>query len=96
VLRALHEHWAVVPEFSAAWRDIFDRFTDAIATSIDRDREAGLAPAGPDSRQLAAMLLLSTDQCMYIAGLGADEDLPHERAVVAPLLILWLGCVYGR
>jgi AcrR family transcriptional regulator len=95
LLRALHEHWAVVAELGAAWHSISVRFTDAVAASIDKDRAAGLAVAGPDSRQLAALLLWSTDQCLYIAGLGADDDLPGEHATVEPLMTMWLGCLYG-
>jgi AcrR family transcriptional regulator len=94
-MRAVHEHWAVVPELRAAWLEIVERFTDALAAAIDRDRAAGLAVNGPSSHQLAAMLLWSTDRCLYVASLGVDDDLLGERETVEPLMAIWMGAVYG-
>ena len=94
-LRATHEHWHAVPELRERWLDVVERFTDAVAAQIDRERAAGTAPPGPNSRQLAAALLWSTDRCLYVAAVGGDEDLPSEQAIVEPLMSLWLGALYG-
>ena len=66
-----------------------------LAAAIDRDRAAGLAVKGPSSHQLAAMLLWSSDRCLYVASLGIDDDLPGERETVEPLMAIWMGAVYG-
>jgi AcrR family transcriptional regulator len=95
-LQAVHEHWSSVLELRAAWLEIIARYTDAVATRIECDRAAGIAPKGPDGRQLAAALLWGTDRCMYVAGLGLDEDMPSEQAIVEPVLALWLGAIYGH
>jgi TetR/AcrR family transcriptional regulator, ethionamide resistance regulator len=94
-LRATHEHWHAVPELRDRWLAVVEQFTDAVATQIDRERKAGTAPAGPDSRQLAAALLWSTDRCLYVAAIGGDDDLPSETDIVEPLICLWLGALYG-
>jgi AcrR family transcriptional regulator len=95
-LRATHEHWHAVPELGERWLSVLERFTDAVAAQIDRERAAGVAPQGPDSRQLAASLLWSTDRILYVAAIGADEDLPGEKDVVDVLVRIWLGALYGE
>src|SRR5262249_43168090 len=70
VLRAQHEQWHAVPELQELWGGIVKRFTDGVSAGIDRGREEGVLPPGPDSRQLAASLLWGIEHCFYVAGLG--------------------------
>jgi AcrR family transcriptional regulator len=95
VLRAVAENWHAVPELRAAWLDTVAHFKAAITNEIDAGRAAGHIPPGPDSRQLTALLLWSTERSLYIAGLGADADLPDERITVELLIPLWVGAIYG-
>jgi AcrR family transcriptional regulator len=94
-LRATHEHWHAVEELGERWLSVVERFTDAVAEQIDRERAAGVAPPGADSRQLAASLLWATDRCLYVAAIGADADLASERGIVDVLIRLWIGVLYG-
>jgi AcrR family transcriptional regulator len=94
-LRAVHEHWNTTPELRELWIGVVERFTDAIAGEIDRERKAGLAPQGADGRQIAAALLWGTERCLYLAGLGVDPSLPDENQTLAPLMALWIGALYA-
>ena len=94
-LRAIHEHWNTTPELQSLWISVVERFTEAVAAEIDRERDAGLAPPGPDSRQVAAALLWGTERCLYVAGLGVDPNLPSEIETLAPLTAMWVGTLYG-
>jgi AcrR family transcriptional regulator len=94
-LRAAHEHWHAITELGTLWLGVVERFTDALSAEIDRQRVAGLAPDGPNSRQLAAALLWGTERCLFVAGLGVDKDLAGEQEILEPLLALWLGAIYG-
>jgi len=94
-MRAIHEHWNSTPELRALWLRVVERFTDAIAAEIDRERASGLAPNGAGSRQVAAALLWGTERCLYVAGLGVDPDLPDEPMALEPLLALWVGSLYA-
>jgi AcrR family transcriptional regulator len=94
-LRAVMEHWHSVPELQALWLDVVNRFASGLAVDIDRDRAAGLAPDGTDSRSLAAALVWATERCFYVAGLGVDDALVGEQEIVEPLLAIWLGTIYG-
>ncbi len=94
-LRAVMEHWHAVPELQELWLDVVNRFASGLAVDIDRERKAGLAADGLDSRMLGSALIWGTERCFHVAGLGVDEDLPNEQAIVEPLLALWLGTIYG-
>ena len=94
-LRAVMEHWPAVPELRELWLDVVNRFASGLALDIDREREAGLAANGIDSRALGSALIWGTERCFHVAGLGVDDDLPNEQAIVEPLLALWLGTIYG-
>jgi AcrR family transcriptional regulator len=95
VLRAMHEHSHEAPELRAIWLDVIDRFAQAFSREIDRERAEGLAPAGPDSAQLATILLWSSAQCAYVAGLGIDERIADMDALFEPMLSVWMRALYG-
>lgn len=96
VIRAITVHWPEVPELRTLWLGSVERFTARIAAEIDRERAEGIAPPGPDSRQLAATLLWGTEHALYVAGLRADDDLPDEERILEPLVTMWVGTIYGR
>ncbi len=72
------------------------RFTDAIVTELERERQAGLALDTGDSRAITATLMWSTAQCLYVAGLGVDSSLPDEQSALPPLITLWRSTLYGN
>jgi AcrR family transcriptional regulator len=94
-MRAIHEHWNTTPELQALWLGVVERFTHAVAAELDRQREIGLAPAGLPSRRLASALLWATERCLYVGGLGLDENLPGEQGALDPLMAIWAGTLYG-
>jgi TetR/AcrR family transcriptional regulator, ethionamide resistance regulator len=95
VLRAIVEHWREVPELRRMWLPLMERYIDEIAEEIDRDRKAGLAPPGPESRVLAGALMWSTANTLYMAGLREAKSLPNEEAVLETLYRLWRGAIFG-
>jgi AcrR family transcriptional regulator len=95
VLRAIVEHWREVPELRKMWLGVMEKYVGEIAAEIDRDRDAGLAPPGPDSRALAGTLMWSTANALYMAGLDDAASLPDEEAVIEPLFRLWHGAIFG-
>ena len=94
-LRATLQHWSTNDEIGRQWVAGTELFTNAIAAQIERDRDAGLAPAGPPARQLAATLLWGTQHCLFAAGLGVDDDLPSERDAYEALFAMWSRAIYG-
>jgi TetR/AcrR family transcriptional regulator, ethionamide resistance regulator len=96
VFRALAENWRADPELESLWVTIIGRFTEAIAAEIDRERDTGSAPPGPDSRELASVLLWSTAHCLYIAGTGVDSRMPNEADLFETVIAIWLRSIYGE
>ena len=95
VFRATHENWHAVPELRDQWLEMVERFTDAIATELEREIAAGAAPKGIDARQRAAGVLWATEHLLYIAGTAVDDDLPSEDAILETLIAIWIGALYG-
>ena len=95
VVRAIVEHWREVPELRKMWLGVMERYIAEIAEEIDRDRKAGIAPPGPDSRVLAGALMWSTANTLYIAGLNEAKSLPSEEAVLDSIFQLWRGAIFG-
>ncbi|MHB1835376.1 MAG: TetR/AcrR family transcriptional regulator [Solirubrobacteraceae bacterium] len=94
LLVAAAEGWPRVPELRAMWFSLQAQATERLAAMIDRDREAGVAPAGADSRALAASLVWTVERAMHVsAHLAGGSDLSQ---LVAPLHQLLVGAIYGR
>ncbi len=91
----MSEHWNAVPELRTLWLGVVRRFTDGVSAEIDRQRAAGLAPPGTDSRELTAVLLWATERSLYVAGLGLESELRSEDEAVDALFAVWRGAVYG-
>jgi AcrR family transcriptional regulator len=95
LLRATVEHWHEVPELRTLWLGVMDRFTEAFAAEIDRERAAGNAPPGLPGRELAAAMIWGSERVLYVAGLRVTDDLPHEDRALLALQAFWRGAVYG-
>jgi AcrR family transcriptional regulator len=84
VLRATAENWHAFPELRSLWHGVIDEAAERIRAEILALETPG-APPDPDTRRHAALLAWSIERILCVAGLGADEYLPGERAAV-PLI----------
>jgi AcrR family transcriptional regulator len=97
LLVAVIEEWPAVPELRAIWFTMQGRFSARLADTIDRDREAGLAPAGGASAEsLAAALVWTAERAFHVAMTGQDRALPDAAALIDPLVQLFVSSIYGR
>jgi AcrR family transcriptional regulator len=96
VLQAANHHWHSEPELRRLWLGIVERFVEAGAAEIDRERAAGMIASAVPSRTLASTLFWGTERVLYIAGLGVEPNLADEEAAVEPLVVMWQGTLYGR
>jgi AcrR family transcriptional regulator len=95
VLQATVENWNAVPELREVWLRALGGLTTALAAEIDAERALGRAPAGPDSRSLAATLVWTTERCLYVSGLNVPDSIGDREETVDALTRLWLGAMYG-
>jgi AcrR family transcriptional regulator len=90
------EEWPAVTELRRLWFRIHAHLTRRIATVIDEDRAAGLAPAGADATALAASLVWMTERTLLVARTGQVAALPDLEALIEPLVQLYVGTIYAR
>ncbi|HEX7823409.1 MAG TPA: TetR/AcrR family transcriptional regulator [Mycobacterium sp.] len=93
VLRAGSESWHSEPEVGQQWVAMMDYFTEDISRQISRERKAGVAPAGEDSKQIARLLAWGGERLFYLAGFGLCGP-GSESDVVDSLVAAWVGVIY--
>jgi hypothetical protein len=96
LILAVTEEWPAVPELRALWFSMLGDVTAALAETIERDRAAGLAPAGADSEALAAALVWSAERSFHVALTGEHATLRDPDLLIEPLVQLFVGTIYGR
>jgi AcrR family transcriptional regulator len=93
-LRAIHEHWNATDQLRGLWISVIERFTWAVGAELERQKQAGLARHSIDSHMIAATLVWSTVQCLYVAGTGVEPNLPDEQTALSALITLWGSSLY--
>jgi AcrR family transcriptional regulator len=96
LLVAVTEEWPAVPDLRRIWFRMQGGLTARLAETIDRDRAAGIAPAGADSEALAASLIWMAERAFHIAMIGDHPALVNQEPLVEPLVQLFVGTIYGR
>ncbi len=96
LMLAATEEWPAIPALSRLWFRMHADLTQRIAEVIERDRAAGLAPAGADPMALAASLVWSTERALHIAKSGQVAALSDHDALVEPLVQLYVQTIYRR
>ena len=96
LLVATIEEWPAVPALRRMWFETMDAMTEQLATIIQADRAAGIAPPGADARALAAALAWGAERSVHVAMSGLHPVLSDTDALVEPLVQLYVGTIYGR
>lgn len=96
LLRAIADSWNRQPELEARYRQMISRLIDGAAAQIDRDRAAGIAPPGPDSRALAAAMIWMNERCFYVDSMGWEPAFRSDAKMVDALADVWARTIYGE
>ncbi len=96
LLVTVSEEWPVVPELRVIWFAMLGEATARLAETIDRERAAGAAPPGADSRALAASLVWTAERSFHVAMTEAHATLSGADSLIEPLVQLFVGTIYGR
>ncbi|TGD89126.1 TetR/AcrR family transcriptional regulator [Mycolicibacterium sp. CH28] len=91
VLRAAYEAPPLTSEIGEVWRSILDDYSQVAAEHIERERAAGRAPAGPDPRSLATVLMGANNQAFYNHMMSDAPD----GDFIDTLAHVWATSVYG-
>lgn len=96
LLVATIEEWPAVPALRRVWFETIDAMTEQLASIIEDDRAAGLAPPGAPARALAASLAWGAERSFHVAMSGHHQTLVDADALIEPLVQLYVGTIYGR
>jgi AcrR family transcriptional regulator len=96
LLRTVSEEWPHDAEIRALWFKTLETVTAGTARVIRSARQSGRAPAGADSRTLAACLMWGYERVLHVALVGDAAGLPDPDAIVDPLAQMMVGGLYGQ
>jgi AcrR family transcriptional regulator len=95
-LRAAMQHWHTDPDLQKVLFAIIAWMSEKLGDAIEEGRAAGLLPAGPPGRQLAATTIWSSQYCLYIAGLDeGDPNMASEKDILDTLVWMWTTGLRG-
>jgi AcrR family transcriptional regulator len=95
VLAAAAEEWPRAPEINVVWHGVLGKVADSLARHIDKERAAGVAPPGVDSKSVAASLVWATERVFHVSAIGTP-GLLDTNAAIEPLVQIYMGAIYGR
>ncbi|MEU7812041.1 TetR/AcrR family transcriptional regulator [Pseudonocardia sp. NPDC049154] len=84
-----------VPQVTAAWLTMRERFIAAVSEQIAHEREQGRAPAGPSPELLAAVLVCGVERTFYVGARGFDPALVSGGARFEAFTELTYAAIYG-
>jgi AcrR family transcriptional regulator len=96
LLRAVSEEWPHDAELRDLWFATIESVTAGTAKLIRGARRDGHAPTGADPRALAACLMWGYERVLHVSLVGDVPGLAGPDAIVAPLVQMMLGGVFGR
>jgi AcrR family transcriptional regulator len=95
ILAAAIENMNTAPQLRKLWVAFLDRFTEAVAHEIERERTDGTAPPGPPARAIAGALVWGSERVLYLGLRGLDPAVDGVAAAGDALLELWFASIYG-
>ena len=93
LLRAIVEVSTYDEEVATFWRGMVARFAEATERRIEREQDAGRAPAMPAAATAFALTWMS--ERSFYQELVQDEPVAYDDLVEA-LVRIWVSTVYGR
>jgi AcrR family transcriptional regulator len=93
VLREASDMWNAVPEVREQWQEVMAGLSDATRHAIERERERGVAPAGPDAQRLAESLIWQGERLLFLTLMDASGAMDLDELVDLGVA-LWLRSIY--
>ncbi|WP_220186824.1 TetR/AcrR family transcriptional regulator [Pseudonocardia pini] len=84
-----------VPQVTAAWLGMRERFIGAVSEQIEHERAGGRAPSGPAAETLAAVLVCGVERTFHVGARGFDPALVSGGARFEAFTELTFAAIYG-
>lgn len=71
-----------------------DRMVDFTALQIQRERQSGLAPPGPDPHTMASQLMWMGERMAFLTSIDSPSGVGFGRREIEAAAIVWLRTIY--
>ncbi|HWD01948.1 MAG TPA: TetR/AcrR family transcriptional regulator [Amycolatopsis sp.] len=93
VMREGADLWNSVAETRSLWHDLIAQPVERMTRAIERERERGIAPDGPEPRQLAHNLIWHGERMLFLALIDAPGAMSVDDLVESAASV-WMRAIY--
>jgi AcrR family transcriptional regulator len=93
VFREASDLWNAVPEVADHWHQIMSGFANRMGLAIERERELGVAPPGPDAQRLAEGLAWQGERLLFLV-ISRTDGVMSTQEVVEVGTFIWMRAIY--
>lgn len=94
ILREASDLWNLPEAVRTHWHRFMSRIVDFAAIQIKREREAGLAPPGPDARTMASQLMWMGERMAFLHSIGSPDAVGFGRREIEAAATVFLRAIY--
>jgi AcrR family transcriptional regulator len=94
IFREVADLWNMPDAARTHWYRFMDRMVEAAALQIQRERNSGLAPLGPDPYLLAKALLWMGERLLFLDAAETAAGIAFGPAELEAMADLWLRAIY--
>jgi AcrR family transcriptional regulator len=94
VLREASDLWNLPDSVRTHWNRFMDRMVDFAAIQIKREREAGIAPPGPDPRTMATQLMWMGERMAFLESINSPAAVGFGRREIEAAAEVFLRTIY--
>lgn len=94
VLREASDLWNLPEAVRTHWHRFMGRMVDFGALQIQREREAGLAPPGPDPHTMASQLMWMGERMAFLNSIDSPSGVGFGQREIEAAATVWLRTIY--
>lgn len=94
VLREASDLWNLPDSVRAHWYRFMNRMVDIFAIQIKREREAGIAPPGPDPRTMASQLMWMGERMAFLESISSPAAVGFAPTEIEGAATVFLRAIY--
>jgi AcrR family transcriptional regulator len=94
ILREASDLWNLPESVRTHWHRFMSRMVDFTAIQIKRERDAGIAPPGPDPRTMASQLMWMGERMAFLSCIGSPDAVGFERREIEAAATVFLRTIY--
>jgi AcrR family transcriptional regulator len=94
ILREASDLWNLPESVRTHWYRFMDRMVGFAAVQIQREREAGIAPPGPDPHTMASQLMWMGERMAFLSSIGSPGGVGFGYQEIEAAATVFLRTIY--